>query len=94
MPAAQSGHEVAPSSSAYVPDAHSLHVAEPVVLVKVPISQRVHAVDPADAYSPGWHETQLVALSPAVNLPAGHVTQLVAPVVTPTPSASEGSSVA
>jgi hypothetical protein len=75
LPTVHAAHDVAPAEAAYVPAAHTAHVAlvkADVAAENVPAGQLMTAAEPTGQYEPAVHATPAVAPTAAQNWPAGH----------------------
>ena len=92
LPTVHAAHDVAPAAAAYVPAAHTAHVAletADVAAENVPAGQLTAAAEPTGQYEPAVHATPAVAPTAAQNWPAGHGLSVadVLPVPTQKPAA-------
>ncbi len=75
LPTVHAAHAVAAAAAAYVPAAHTAHVAlekADVAAENVPAGQLTTAAEPTGQYEPAVHATPAVAPTAAQNWPAGH----------------------
>ncbi len=87
LPTVHAAHDVEAGAVAYVPAAHTAHVAletADVAADDVPAGQLTTAAEPTGQYEPAVHATPDVAPTEAQNWPAGHGLSVTSRLPVPT----------